>query len=468
MNQATKSLHIVIPTSGYPRRDGDLFGFFVDELAQTLVSQGHSVSVVAPADPTAPGRENRNGVNVRRTGYAWPGRFQKLAYGGGIVPNLRRNKALAALIPGFTAALAWRTVRLAASADLVHGQWIIGGLIGLLGRPVHGKPVAVTLRGSDLVLLQALPRGLARGLLNRFDLVTGVSQAIHQSLLDMGINPDKVAFTPNGINTDLFKPQDQTDCKVKLGLDPRNMILVWAGRLAPEKGLADLLQAMPAVLASHEKTELILIGDGPEKDALVSQAAGLGLSGAIRLHPGLARAELVDWYNAADVVVLPSHREGRPNVILEAMACGRASAATAVGGLPELIEDGRHGRLVPPRDPAAMAEAIIDLLDRPDLRSDFGRAAQARLIDLGLTWDKAARDLIQRHHRLLADRSQAGRRNPGLAGRLWSLAAAVGWIGLVCWIFLTRYWAEIDAGYGVTEKLGSGGPGELIRRWLGW
>ena len=468
MNQTTKSLQIVIPTSGFPRRDGDLFGFFVDELAQTLVGQGHAVSVVAPADPAARGRENRNGVDVRRTRYAWPGRLQKLAYGGGIVPNLRRNKALAALIPGFTIALAWRTARLAASADLVHGQWIIGGLIGLLGRPVHGKPVAVTLRGSDLVLLQALPRGLARRLLDRFDLVTGVSQAIHQSLLDMGLSPNTVAFTPNGINTDLFKPLDQADCRIKLGLDPKKMILVWAGRLASEKGLADLLLAMPAVLARHEKTELILIGDGPEKAALVSQAAVLGLSGVIRFQPGLARAELVDWYNAADVVVLPSHREGRPNVILEAMACGRAAAATAVGGLPELIENGRHGRLVPSRDSAAMAEAIIDLLDRPDLRADLGRAAQARLIDLGLTWDKAARDLVERHHRLLEDRNQAERRNPGLAGRPWSLPAAAGWIGLVCWIFLTRYWAEIDAGYGVTEKLGCGGPGELLRRWLGW
>ena len=142
------SLKISMLTTGYPRHQGDLFGFFVADLARALTRRGHRVEVAAPGFKGGPGREEEGGVLLRRVSYAWPPGLMRLAYGGGLVPNLRARPFLAALLPQFLLCLGLASARQAARADLFHGQWVVSGWLGLATRFVHGAPVAVTLRGQ--------------------------------------------------------------------------------------------------------------------------------------------------------------------------------------------------------------------------------------------------------------------------------------------------------------------------------
>ena len=460
-------MRVTLLTTGLPRFRGDLFGFFVAELAQTLARQGEEVRLVAPGAAGVPGRENHPGVEIHRVTYALPQRLQKLAYGGGLVPNLRARPVLALLLPQFLLALGLGAARRAVRSDLFHGQWVVSGWLGLATRFIHGRPVVVTLRGSDLALLRRLPRTLARWSLAGFEAVTMVSEEIRRAVIDLGLSPEKVFLTPNGVNLELFRPLDQGECRTGLGLDKDRPILIWAGRLAPEKGVGDLIRAMPFILEIHPRARLILIGQGPQLGELKELRTRLDLEKAVELRPAVPRQDLAQWYNAADLVCLPSHREGRPNILLEALACGRPILTTAVGGVPEIIEEGRTGRLVEPGRPEAMGRAGADLLDRPELLAKMGRAGPETLEEMGLTWPKAAGRVREVYELVLRRRREQGR-EVRLIGRPWTLWLAAAWAAVVSGIFLVRYWRTLDAGYGITDKLAREGLGGILARWLGF
>ena len=161
-----------------------------------------------------------------------------------------------------------------------------------------------------------------------------------------------------------------------VGLTPERRVLLTTARLTPQKGLATLLDAMPAVLDRHPEAVLLLAGDGPLETALRTQIDRLGLAGAVRLLG--RRSDVPDLMAASDLFVLPSLFEGLPLAVLEAMAAGLPVVATAVGGTDEAVVDEVTGRLVRPGDAAALATAITACLSDPAMASAFGAAARAR------------------------------------------------------------------------------------------
>jgi glycosyltransferase involved in cell wall biosynthesis len=146
--------------------------------------------------------------------------------------------------------------------------------------------------------------------------------------------------------------------------------------LVPVKGHADLLEAFARVRRERSDARLVLVGDGPLRAALEARAGGEDLAGAVHFA---GRHPAPPWIDRFDVAVQSSVSEGMSNVLLEYMAAGRPMAVTAVGATPEALEDGVHGRLVPPRDPAALAAAILDLLRDPERAARLGTAARARV-----------------------------------------------------------------------------------------
>lgn len=165
-------------------------------------------------------------------------------------------------------------------------------------------------------------------------------------------------------------------------------VVLGAGRLSPEKGFGVLVEAARALCAAHPAAGVVLFGEGALRADLERQVAALGLTGRVVL-PGF-RSDLDALIGAADVVVLPSYTEGLPNVALEASAAGVPVVATAVGGTPEVIADGASGFLVPPGDPAALAERVGRLLGDPARRAAFGAAGRERMRGL-FTFDAQAR-----------------------------------------------------------------------------
>lgn len=151
-------------------------------------------------------------------------------------------------------------------------------------------------------------------------------------------------------------------------------VLLTVARLAQEKGHRFLIEALPGLLAEWPSLVCLFVGEGQCRESLRAFAREQGVEQSCRFAG--ARNDMVDWYAAADVVVLPSLSEGFPFVVLEALAMARPVVATKVNGVPELIRDGIHGLLVPPRNPQALYATIQTLLHDPSLAARLGKAGQ--------------------------------------------------------------------------------------------
>ena len=162
-----------------------------------------------------------------------------------------------------------------------------------------------------------------------------------------------------------------------LGLRDESVILA-VGRLSYEKGFADLLRAVAVLSKANSAPDfrLVLVGDGPEREPLRRLAVQLGIEAKVTMA-GFQR-DTRPYYSIATLLAVPSHTEGSPNVVLEGMAAGLPIAATAVGGVPEILEPGVTGLMVPPRNPDAMAGAILRILTDPELGLRLGAAARQR------------------------------------------------------------------------------------------
>ncbi len=183
---------------------------------------------------------------------------------------------------------------------------------------------------------------------------------------------------PSGVPVERLRAvaPSRGDARARLGLDPAAFVVAGLGRFVPIKGFDLLVEALPALAAAVPAARLLLVGDGPERHALESRAAALGV--ALRLTLTGAVADPAPWLAAADVVAAPSRNEGMGRALVEAMALGLPVVAAAVGGIPEVIEDGVCGRLVPPDDALALAQALVELGRDTGLRRRLGAAAAAR------------------------------------------------------------------------------------------
>lgn len=224
-------------------------------------------------------------------------------------------------------------------------------------------PLVTMVLGSDVNDFPKRP-GLAdpiRAGLRAASRVVAVSEALRARVIDLGIDPARVIVQRNCVDGDRFRIADPVAARRKLGLPPESPLLLYVGNWVPEKGVEVLVQAMSRVRALG--AELILVGGGPLEPALRAAARASGIADRVRFIGRRPHDEIPAWMAAADAVVLPSYREGCPNVVLEALASGRPVVASRVGGVPELLDDAR-GALVPPGDPAALAAALDRTLAR--------------------------------------------------------------------------------------------------------
>ena len=236
-----------------------------------------------------------------------------------------------------------------------------------------GIPYVVKVHGSDLNVKaeQALIRPQIRHALRGAQGVVAVSQALADKAVAMGVDPARVHVLYNGVEPNLFTPGPLSDARTKLALPQDERILLYVGNLKDTKGCLDLLEAFPRVLATHPDANLLFVGSGPAREALLQRAAALGCAARVRLVGAVEHFALGDWFRAADLLCLPSHNEGVPNVVLEAMACGTPVVATRVGGIPEVLPE-HAGILVDAHDRIGLEGALVDALGKP---WDSGRIA---------------------------------------------------------------------------------------------
>jgi glycosyltransferase involved in cell wall biosynthesis len=310
-------VHVCVLTTSYPRSEADVAGRFVAEAVEQLRAAGVEVDVVSPA-------------SFRHFG---------IAYGDGIVQNLRARPWLALLVPAFLVAFARAARRGARDADVVHAHWIPSGIAAL----VTGKPFVLQVWGTDVELARRVP-WLVRPLLRRARAVIAASSSLAAEATKLGAR--EVRVIPNGVEI----PEH-----VGEPAEPPHVLFV--GRLSEEKGILEFLEAT-------EGMPRVIVGDGPLRDR-VPEAVGF-----------VPHAELGRYYERAAVVCVPSRREGYGVVAREAMAYGRPVVATAVGGLVDAVDDGVTGLSIPACDRQALRAAVDALLSSAERRHHLGTEAR--------------------------------------------------------------------------------------------
>jgi alpha-maltose-1-phosphate synthase len=296
-----------------------------------------------------------------------------------------------------------------AGTDVVHSHTWYANLAGHVAKLMYGVPHVVTThsleplrpwKAEQLGGGYALSSWVERTAIEAADAVVAVSAGMRRDVLAAypGVNPDNVRVVHNGIDTEQYAPDRGTDVLARLGVDPGRPTAIFVGRITRQKGLPYLLRAAAALPSD---AQLVFLAGAPDTKEIAAEVEGLvdGLrathSGIVWVPEMLPKTEVIQLLTHATVFVCPSIYEPMGIVNLEAMACETAVVATATGGIPEVVDDGVTGLLVPieqasdgtgtPLDPdrfvADLAAALNTLLADPARADEMGRAGRRRAID---------------------------------------------------------------------------------------
>jgi glycosyltransferase involved in cell wall biosynthesis len=355
--------------------------------ARGLVRLGHRVHVVAPAW-NGPRTSPEEGVVVHRVR---AGRWQ--------VPGVARyaGQTLDRLGWSWAAARAVGRIHRDEGLDAVEApEFAAEGFVATR----RGAPLVVVRLHTPLALVRRLngtPLSpdcrrtvrLERAAVARAAAVTAPSRAMAMACVEAGYGRRAATarIIPYGIDTTLFRPDGLHAAEI---LDWRGgPIVLFTGRLEARKGVGDLAEALPAIGARVPEARFAFVGadtaTGPGgrswRSVILARAREARMEARVRFAGFVPREEMPSWYRAASVVVAPSPFENLALVFLEALACGRPLVGCAGGAFPEIVTDGKEGRVVPPRDPAALAEAVVGVLEDLPGAAAMGAAARRRVVE---------------------------------------------------------------------------------------
>lgn len=361
---------ILVLSAAFPSSVMPTFGVFVKERIRALANlPGYEVRVIAPVPyfppikrfkkwygwSQVPSRETIDGLDVIRPRYPMPPKIGGYLHSYLMYPSVLR---------------AAKQIRREFDFDIIDSHFVYpAGVVGTMLGKRFKKPVMITGRGEDILSFPALPviGSRIRWALKNADQLVALSKEIAAAMEANGATPDKISLIPNGVDCDKFHPVPQTEARNMLGLPLDRKIIVTVGNRQERKGFHILIDALPKIREQHPDAYVVIVGGpapyGNDHTEIIEQRIREhGLEQHVRLAGHCEHDRLKYWYSAADLFALLTSREGSPNVLLEALACGVPAVATPVGGIPEVLADQRLGYLLPERSPEAAAVGIKEAL----------------------------------------------------------------------------------------------------------
>ena len=406
-------LRIVCPTYWYPQHATDTQATYVHDINRHLVRRGHSVTVVTPGDPALPRHDAFDGVEIVRFPLELP---PDLTYGRVAQSQVSWLGRLArvGVMAGYLEAQ-YRAIMSQArekGADVVHAHWAIPtGPAAVMAARRLGVPSVITMHGGDVYVnpeqgydfpTRWYVRPALGWTLRNAGALTAITEDCRQHALRAGAPADRIRLVFNGTDLRRFSPAENGNRRDQR-FGPQ---MIFACRqLFPRKGIRFLLEAGAQLKPQFPDLKIVLAGDGFERPALVQLAKELGISGDVTFLGWVPNAELPAYYRAAAVSVIPSLEEGFGIPAAEAMGCEVAVVASDAGGLPEVVENGVTGLVVPRGDAAALAQAIGSLLADPERRRRMGQAGRARALRL-FDWDRSAEQFEELYREVAARAAQ--------------------------------------------------------------
>jgi len=381
-------MRVAFITTSYPRTATDPHGHFIARVAEGLIERGVTVTAHAPHERGAEEREVLNGVQVVRYRYA-PESFEKVAYGPGVVTNVRTQPRAMLALPAFVAGIRRATRIAAREADVLHAHWAQTALVS--GAGSRGVPLALTIHGSDLQLARSkrLEWTLKRPL-RQAAAVMAVSAELAEQLRPFMPGGRLPLVVHGGVESSLLDgPIPDTDAT------ERPLELLFVGRLVPEKGIFDLVDALARV---REGFRLTVAGVGSYRDEMERRVRAAGLEDAVSFAGAVPHGPLMTQMREADLVVMPSHREGCGLVPIEAAAVGTPVIVTRTGAMPEVVECSEA--VVEPHDVDGLAHAIKRMIDDPALREQCARSGRARVRE-EFIWDRIVDQTLEVYEQIV-------------------------------------------------------------------
>ena len=361
-------MHICMITREFPPDLGGI-SYYVYYLSKKLQERGHEITVITRGSTRKTTREVVDGINVVRVTFFPIYPFHIWIHGAFVnqaLKSIERNLTLIHLHSPVTPPIKTSLPKL----TTVH------------------TPSKTDARYHEILDFYSLaekmqskifyPHIEAR-LFNLSKMVTSVSFSVAKELREYGLGPGDVTVIGNGVNEQIFVPIRKKDLTKKY--------VLYTGGLRARKGLFDFIDCAKYVSETNLNIRFLICGTGPFLPRLLDKVLKMGLQRYVLFLGHISREKLVMTYQNATIHVVPSHYEGLPTVLLEAMACGLPVVATDVGANNEVISSGKNGFLVPPKSPKIMAEAIISLLNDSSMRRKIGEEAR-KTIETKYTWDK--------------------------------------------------------------------------------
>lgn len=384
-------MRLLAVTSSYPKFPGDVTAPFVESITRGLAARGHTLDVVLPEHPQLQ-RDDEPGICFLPYRYAPSSRLTLWGYAQSLEADVRVRPAVYALAPlaglALRHAVGLHLLRARYDAALVH--WVVPNAVVLydLLRSQH-VPFVVCLHGSDVFMAERslLARPLARRALSLAGGVTACSADLLRRARYLGAEENRSRTLPYGVDIQAFAPRaSDPNLRQRFGVPPGALMVLAAGRLVEKKGFSYLVDAAASVPGIH----LVVAGDGDLRGDLAARARER--RAPVTFAGSLDRSAMAAALAAADVVAVPSvvdragNVDGLPNVLLEALAAGRAVIATRIAGIPDVVRDGENGLLVAPQDAQDLAAALRALAADATMRERLGAAARRTAAEK-LSWE---------------------------------------------------------------------------------
>lgn len=395
-------LHLLVLTTSFPNRSNPAGGVFVRRLVESLPENFH-VTVVTPGTPFHDNEIQAIGIHTKPFRYA-PRKYQTLAHQpGGLPMVLRKRKADLVFLPCLCLSAFIATFRRARKADLIHGHWVVSGLIAGLAGLLMRRPAVTTLRGTDYTWAHKFCFGrlllwCCLGLNRR---VVTVSREMARQL--SAWFPDqrrKILFIPNGVDVSFRKGLEHATGRYSL---------VVIGNLIPGKRVDVVIRAFAQLgqsTTSTTRARMIIVGQGPERNNLSALVQGLGVDQQVHFIGIQQPDRIADILRSCDAMVLASESEGRPNVVLEAMAAGVPVIASDIDGVREIIQHEHNGLLFPVGDVDRLAAWLVRLRNDRELGHRLAANARQWIDGQELSWSQTARKYADVYHQVLQEFQQ--------------------------------------------------------------
>lgn len=301
-------------------------------IAKFLAKNGHEVHVITSLDNPFPKNEILDNFYIHRI-------------------TFKKIRLIGVILFWFQILLKIKKI----NPDIVHIQALTIALPGLVSKLFLRKPYVVWARGSDVYLPDKFTKLISRVVLKNASSIIALNEDMKRKINTI-YKRENIIVLPNGIELEKFKdicPQKQND----------KTTIIFVGTLRPVKGVEYLIKAMNIIHEKLPDTDLLIVGNGPDRDKLETLAQELNLQNRIFFVGNVSNEKIPEYMAKADLFVLPSLSEGFPLVIAEAMASGLPIVTTNVGGLPDIVKNGENGFLVEPKNPEALADKIMLLLN---------------------------------------------------------------------------------------------------------